>query len=1391
MDFLIITALPEEQDAVLSKLPSHRKTAASEGHVNVCFESELPILLPDSLKKSYSIVVTCLARMGRVQAAVQTSYLVQHYRPRYVMLVGIAGGASANGVTLGDVLISDEIIDYEIQKLTKKGPKARFSVYRSDPRLLSAAQNLRDDGWKQLISPTRPRKGEPRCIPGPVATGDKVVALKKFLNELLQKWPKLIGVEMEAGGVASACYQAAHPPGFFMIRGVSDLADAGKDKRATHKWRAYACDAAASYAVGFLGSVPVLCEAPPPDETFKPVEGSNNGRPQEPVEKAHLPGDGRQGSGSAGQESSQLSKKGAVVDWGEAPIAQPFWGRQSELRKLGRWMSRDQPRCRLLALLGMTGVGKTSLTAHLVGKKENQYDFVIWRSLHNAIPLRTLLQDLIDFISNHSVSDFPSDAGRLISVFLDFLKRSRCLVVLDNLEALLRKGKGAGRFQEQHKDYGELLRRIGTAEHHSCVVITSREKPVEIAALEGANRPIRTYTLEGLNPLVIRRLLKDKELHGTQRAWRDLTGCYSGNPAALMLVSEHIREIFGGNIDRFLREGRVICGNDLRELLNEEFDRLSDQEAQVLYWLAIEREPTDALVLQSDLIQWEPGSDIWDALNSLRRRNLIERVGDSFSLQNFVMEHVTEKFVNLAVQDILSGRTAVLNAHALRKALSRDYVRDSQERMILRPVIQGLLKAVSQDYIVSQLQRLLMAERQRPPRTPGYAAANILSVLTELKWNIRGWDFSSLTVKQAYLQEAELPEVSFANTDLTDTIFADTFGSVTAVGFDKTGDRLAAGTFNGQVRIFRVADGKQLFNFVGHEDWVSGVSFDSENKMLASGSSDQTIRLWRLDDGRCTAVLKGHTDRIRSLSFVPNANRLVSGSEDKTIRLWDTATGESYALEGHSARIKTISVSPDGKYLASGGDDRTIRLWDLSSLKCLRVIEEHTAWVRTLAFSPNSRWLVSGADDGSICVFDPADGRCIRKVQGEDTKVWAVAVNNSGRVVASGGNDRTLRLWDVSSFRCIKVLQAHSSWIRAICFSPRAPLLASGSEDQTIKIWDANAWRCLKTIRGYTSRVFSIAFRDEHSLVGGLGNHKVQIWNLDDGSFACSLRGHTDQVWSVAVSHDRRLVASGSDDRTVRLWDAKTGRALLTLEGHTSWIGSVAFSPDSKLIASGSDDRSIRLWETEGGRCVAILEGHEGRVSSVAFSTDSSLIASGSEDGTVSIWDVTGRKRVRSLLGHNSLVFSVAFSPKDMLLASGSGDQTIRLWSVQTGECASVLRGHTRQVWAVAFTPDADLLASASDDRTIRVWDVGTSECIKVLEGHIRQVWCVCFSPDGTKLASASEDETVRIWRRSENWRCAQILRSERPYERMNISGAHGLTEAQRTTLRGLGALEE
>jgi WD40 repeat protein len=133
---------------------------------------------------------------------------------------------------------------------------------------------------------------------------------------------------------------------------------------------------------------------------------------------------------------------------------------------------------------------------------------------------------------------------------------------------------------------------------------------------------------------------------------------------------------------------------------------------------------------------------------------------------------------------------------------------------------------------------------------------------------------------------------------------------------------------------------------------------------------------------------------------------------------------------------------------------------------------------------------------------------------------------------------------------------------------------------------------------------------------------------------------------------------------------------------------------------------------------------------------------------------------------------------------------------MDTGQPLQTLQGHTGSVSSLYFAPDGNLLASGSTDQTVCLWDtinlksMDTGQPLKTLRGHTSRVRSVCFRPDGRLLASCSEDETIKLWD-VQTSTCLKTLRADRPYERMNITGVTGLTEAQKATLKALGAVED
>jgi nucleoside phosphorylase len=186
--------------------------------------------------------------MGNLAMARLTHEVISVFSPKTLLLVGIAGGMDKE-IALGDVVISEQIVDYELGKVTTDGYGPRWSVYRTDATLLARAKAWPNQSWQHYIRAPRPSNGGTSVLhSGVFLSGNKVIADENSAGALRSVWRKAAAIEMEAAGVASVLYHLKDPPAFLVLKGICDYADSQKDDI----WQEYAAEAAASCAFSLV-----------------------------------------------------------------------------------------------------------------------------------------------------------------------------------------------------------------------------------------------------------------------------------------------------------------------------------------------------------------------------------------------------------------------------------------------------------------------------------------------------------------------------------------------------------------------------------------------------------------------------------------------------------------------------------------------------------------------------------------------------------------------------------------------------------------------------------------------------------------------------------------------------------------------------------------------------------------------------------------------------------------------------------------------------------------------------------------------------------------------------------------------------------------------------------
>ncbi|MBI3464652.1 MAG: serine/threonine protein kinase [Planctomycetes bacterium] len=154
---------------------------------------------------------------------------------------------------------------------------------------------------------------------------------------------------------------------------------------------------------------------------------------------------------------------------------------------------------------------------------------------------------------------------------------------------------------------------------------------------------------------------------------------------------------------------------------------------------------------------------------------------------------------------------------------------------------------------------------------------------------------------------------------------ASSAGPVMTTAFDPGGRFIVMGGNDLTVR--NLKHGAEAL-LTGHEREVLSVALSPDGSRLASGSADGTVRVWRPTTGAAIATLTGHQTSVTGVAFSPAGDRVASTSWDGSVKVWDPdLQQETLSLKGQSGRAYGVAFSPDGRYLASANHDGTITLW--------------------------------------------------------------------------------------------------------------------------------------------------------------------------------------------------------------------------------------------------------------------------------------------------------------------------------------------------------------------------------------------------------------------------------------------------------------------------------
>jgi WD40 repeat protein len=408
---------------------------------------------------------------------------------------------------------------------------------------------------------------------------------------------------------------------------------------------------------------------------------------------------------------------------------------------------------------------------------------------------------------------------------------------------------------------------------------------------------------------------------------------------------------------------------------------------------------------------------------------------------------------------------------------------------------------------------------------------------------------------------------------------------VTAVAFSRDNQGLVIATADGAVRVHGLADGDPV-SLGTHAFAVWRLAFDPSGERLAAASWDGMIRVWATASRELLQSQKSHEQSISAMTFGPDGD-LVSASLDGRLYHWRQAPagrGATAMIAGRADSVWVAVYSPDGRTLFVGGREKRFELWDPATHKLLVSRQGHPT-TRCAVFSPDGKTLATGGDDGLVALWDARTGERKAEFRRHPGAVSAVVFMAKGETFVSACDGGLVKLWDLQTGNEKASWREHQRQIYCANISPDDKWLLTGGGDWTsdapgeLIVWELATGRVRAKLEGHRLAVWTIAFTpDGRRFATSCSSGTVKLWDLETLDELQTLQ-HPTWTRALAFSPDGGTLAVGLGDSSIRLWNTSDWQQTASLEGHESFAFHLQFAPDGGTLATSGNDGTVRFWE--------------------------------------------------------------------------------------------------------------------------------------------------------------------------------------------------------------------
>lgn len=655
-------------------------------------------------------------------------------------------------------------------------------------------------------------------------------------------------------------------------------------------------------------------------------------------------------------------------------------------------------------------------------------------------------------------------------------------------------------------------------------------------------------------------------------------------------------------------------------------------------------------------------------------------------------------------------------------------------------------------------------------------------------------------------------------------------GGSNNLALSRDGKVLATQAADG-TQLWDVASGKKLRTLAPNNDnpafrgviAMSGMAFSPDGATLAVRGFDQVIRLWNVADGKELLKIAKQPDannvnRVGFIGLPSNGGRtLVFSADGKTI----LSSGISYENQQQNASIQSFDAKT-GKELRQ------------------HKLPINNVGTISMTFAPDGKSLAWSLTDGAVRLLDTESGKEIGQFGKEKQQggyVLSLVYSVDGKTIAGRRiNSAGITLWDAAARKELHTLGGvpvqnanpfgarffiggfggYGNGQETVAFSPDGKTLVEVTNGNSVRFWTvADGKEIQTTSAGHHGGVIQVAAADGKKLITRGADGTVRHWEMATGQELEQVKLPAD-TFNAVLAVDGKTIFCATTANSVRVLDAATGKELRNINVAPQQqggvriaglgVGNLAVSPDGKRLGIAGYDQTIRVFDAESGKeihnlsqqtakpdpknpRVLVASNYYGGAMSLAFSPNGRLLcATGvapqnvmwngggivampglESNSAIRLWDLSQARRPRAFDSKTAGFSDQTFTPDSAFIVTANFDNTISIWETLTGkECLHIkvvgdkqpaanlnpvinarmarIAMQTSGAARLALSPDGRTLAVTGNDQAIRLFDLRSGRELGKFQGHNGQVMSLAFAPDGKTLISGSADTTALVW---------------------------------------------